>query len=101
MIRIYKKIYQDIWRYMMRTHIWYNVVSLDVTEFRMLEKPWLRVYLDDEDPLDDGETKAGEGTVASGHRVKEAEGQEQAEPVEEERNWAEIEPTRIEATNGK
>lgn len=44
-------------------------------------------YPDDENPFDERQAEAGDGAVAAGRRRRQAEGQEEADPVEEERHW--------------
>lgn len=44
-------------------------------------------YPDYEDPFDEGEAETWDGPVAAGGWGGQTEGQEEADPVEEERHW--------------
>lgn len=46
-------------------------------------------YPNYEDPFDEGEAEARDGPVAARSRGGQTEGEEEADPVEEERHWEE------------
>lgn len=53
-------------------------------ELRSRERSLSSSYPDDENPFDERQAEAGDGAVAAGRRRRQAEGQEEADPVEEE-----------------
>ena len=46
-------------------------------------------YTNNEDPFDQRQAEAGDGPVAAGSRGGQTEGQEEPDPVEEQRHWTE------------
>ncbi len=44
-------------------------------------------YPDNQDPFDQGQSKPRDGPIASSRRRGQTEGQEEANPVKEERHW--------------
>ncbi len=55
--------------------------------FKTYDVIWNMSYPDNQDPFDQGQSKPRDGPIASSRRRGQTEGQEEANPVKEERHW--------------